>query len=291
MREVPEYLLALGGKRIRPTLTLLVTHALGADPAPQAAVEVAAGIELIHMATLLHDDIIDNSSLRRHKPSPLSVFGMPNTLLSGDFLLVRAFGLCAMLEKEIIAKTEEACIELVEGESLETPLYQERHSRESSITIAKKKTASLFRLGAFAAGRIVNPTTAAKLSEFGEKLGIAFQILDDVLDVASDEATLGKKPGTDIRERKPSLVNVSWLEKGSALANRLLVKPEGEEGDYIAAAMEEIRSGTVLSECRAVAERYSQEAMQALDAAIPAHSNPAADKLRELIAFTIQRLS
>ena len=93
MREIPEYLLALGGKRIRPLLTLLCAKALGAESITQDLTDVAAGIELIHMATLMHDDIIDESPIRRHRPSPYAKYGTAATLLSGDFLLTRAFGL------------------------------------------------------------------------------------------------------------------------------------------------------------------------------------------------------
>jgi geranylgeranyl pyrophosphate synthase len=123
LETIPAYLLGLGGKRIRPAMTLLVSRAFGSKSVefPVAEViDVAAGIELIHMATLLHDDIIDKSPLRRHKQSPFLKFGLGNSLLAGDFLLVRAFSLCARLDRYVIDATEQACIELTEGEILET---------------------------------------------------------------------------------------------------------------------------------------------------------------------------
>jgi octaprenyl-diphosphate synthase len=149
MREIPEYLLSLGGKRIRPILALLCSKALGAQEITDDIVDIAAGIELIHMATLMHDDIIDQSPIRRHKPSAYAKYGTPGTLLSGDFLLTRAFGLCSRLDREIIEATEQACIELVEGETLEIAVPLGEHTTESSLTIATRKTASLFRLAAF----------------------------------------------------------------------------------------------------------------------------------------------
>lgn len=296
MKEIPEYFLALGGKRIRPALTLLVARALSVDPIPNSIIEVASGIELIHMATLLHDDIIDNSPLRRHKPSPLAVYGIPNTLLSGDFLLTRAFGLCARLDREIIRETELSCIELVEGESLETPLYSSRHTRESSLTIAKKKTAALFRLGAFSAAHIAGASLEVKheLRVFGESIGIAFQILDDILDIASDEATLGKKPGTDLRERKPSFVNIVWLETGAPLSKRLEERPDEDDERWIAIALEELKSGEVLANCRKVAVRYATTARNALQTAARLAQKPNASAFAELdqmVSFTLERLT
>jgi octaprenyl-diphosphate synthase len=213
LEEIPAYLLELGGKRMRPVLTLLVARALGQQTPAPALIDVAAGIELIHMATLLHDDIIDNSDMRRHKASPLNRFGQSETLLAGDFLLVRAFSLCARLDAAIIDATERACIHLTEGEILEVPLYATQHSRETALTIADKKTAALFELAAYSAAHIAtaNPTVTSSMAAFGQALGIAFQILDDILDVTSDADLLGKPSGTDIRERKPSIVNILLL--------------------------------------------------------------------------------
>jgi octaprenyl-diphosphate synthase len=145
MREIPAYLINLGGKRIRPVLALLTGKALGLTSPPPRLLDIAAGIELIHMATLLHDDIVDRSPIRRHKPSPLAKYGINATLLSGDFLLTRAFGLCARLDSTIINATEQACIELVEGEALETSLHEETHTLSTSLTIAKRKAAESAR--------------------------------------------------------------------------------------------------------------------------------------------------
>ncbi|MCI5065135.1 polyprenyl synthetase family protein [bacterium] len=240
LTEIPEYLLHLGGKRIRPALAL-ITHALCAGkahaspnsspapaspvPVPQPLLDVAAGIELIHMATLLHDDIIDRSPIRRGQPSPHIRFGETATLLTGDFLLVRAFSLCSRLDEHIVNETEEACVFLTEGEILEVPLSQQRSSREESLCIAEKKTAALFGLAAFAGAHVAgsSPEVERALKSFGLEIGIAFQILDDVLDVTADENLLGKRCGGDLIEQKPSIINVLWLESGDPLAEELLL--------------------------------------------------------------------
>jgi octaprenyl-diphosphate synthase len=296
MREIPEYLLSLGGKRIRPALTLLCAKAFGAQTISQQILDVAAGIELIHMATLMHDDIIDQSPIRRHKQSPYAKYGTPLTLLSGDFLLTRAFGLCAKLDDTIIAATEQACIELVEGEALETPLYLEKHSRASSITIAQRKTASLFRLAAFCAGHLSGVPSSAlnSLSTFGESLGVAFQMIDDILDVTASETTLGKQPGLDLSERKPSIVNVLWLESGDSVAAQLLQAPDPQKDtDFVRHGLETLPASAVMREAKSLAFYYADLAANSLKEALATwHSNntKASQALQDVIDFALARV-
>jgi octaprenyl-diphosphate synthase len=298
MRDIPSYLLSLGGKRIRPALTLLCAKALGTSSISKPLLDVAAGIELIHMATLMHDDIIDQSPIRRHKPSPYARYGTPLTLLSGDFLLTRAFGLCAKLDHTIINATEQACIELVEGEALETPLYAEQHTLTTSLTIAQRKTASLFRLAAFCAGHLssCSPETLRALSEFGESLGIAFQLIDDILDVTATEEILGKQPGIDIIERKPSVVNVLWLQSGSPGAQRLLQSPTSVLDDkaYVVESLRELQHSPVLPEAKLLARQYGAKARSALEAGLASncgHDQKAAKALVAVIEFALDRLN
>jgi octaprenyl-diphosphate synthase len=222
------------------------------------------------MATLLHDDIIDHSALRRHSPSPYARYGSTSTLLAGDFLLTRAFSLCAHLDRYIIDATEEACVHLTEGEILETPLFECEHDLDSSAMIARKKTAALFRLGTRSAGYLASLPNAAveALALFGDKLGIAFQMLDDILDITSSEDLLGKQTGTDLRERKPSLVNVLWLRSGSLLAKNLCKEPDANDGAFTSAAIEELRSSPVIAQARSIARGQALEARQALSDAV-----------------------
>jgi octaprenyl-diphosphate synthase len=296
MREIPDYLLSLGGKRIRPALTLLCAKALGATSISSEILNVAAGIELIHMATLMHDDIIDQSPIRRHKQSPYAKYGTPLTLLSGDFLLTRAFGLCAKLDDTIINATEQACIELVEGEALETPLHIERHSRNSSITIAQRKTASLFRLAAFCAGHLTNAPRATldALSTFGEALGIAFQMIDDILDVTASESTLGKQPGLDLVERKPSIVNVLWLESGAPEAAQLLRAPDAvADASFVSSALASLPTSNTMKQAKALAMQYAEQASKALHTALSAceKTNPeAGSALSSVLEFALERV-
>jgi octaprenyl-diphosphate synthase len=292
--EIPRYLLTLGGKRMRPALALMVARALGCTAPPQQLIDVAAGIELIHMATLLHDDIIDRSPLRRHQASPFVKFGLESTLLSGDFLLVRAFSLCARLDRFVIDSTERACIELTEGEILEVPLDRHRHTVETSLTIARKKTAALFWLAARTAAHLVSspPPIVERAALLGEKLGIAFQILDDILDVTSTEDLLGKKAGIDIREKKPSLVNVLWAESGAPGAE-VLTQPGAVDDATIERSVAILRASPVIDAARRIALRYTEEAgleLDAIEAETPHVDRVAVGHLRTLIDYTVERM-
>lgn len=297
MREIPAYLLKLGGKRIRPVLSLLAGKALGLSTPPQALLDISAGIELIHMATLLHDDIVDRSPTRRHQPSPYAKYGTNATLLSGDFLLTRAFGLCARLDSTIITATEQACIELVEGEALETSLYEDDHTLETSLVIAERKTASLFRLAAFCASHVagISPDRVLSMSTFGQELGVAFQIIDDILDVTSDEATLGKRAGLDIIERKPSAVNVLWLESGDPRARRLKTPPpqnQDDESEFVAESLAHLINGPVIAQARKLAISRAETARAALRSALESSSDRggvAGASLEAVIDFAIER--
>ena len=296
MREIPDYLLSIGGKRIRPILALLCSKALGAQEITDDIIDISAGIELIHMATLMHDDIIDQSPTRRHKPSAYAKYGLPGTLLSGDFLLTRAFGLCSRLDREIIEATEQACIELVEGETLEIAVPLGEHTQASSLTIATRKTASLFRLAAFCGASLTDSPDSVKeaMSKFGESLGIAFQIIDDILDVTSDEATLGKRPGIDIAERKPSLINVLWLESGDPAAKRLLLPADPQtEREFVDISLGKLRSSDILQKAKDTARYHADVASKSLTEALGGDLHnlpPEGEALFSVIDFALERV-
>ena len=299
LTDIPTYLLELGGKRIRPALTFLIASVFGLKKPTQELIDIATGIELIHMATLLHDDIIDKAPIRRGKPSSIVTHGQSATLLAGDFLFIRAFSLCAHLDRFIIDATEQACIELTEGE-LEEELFSWApfnfdQAKEKSLIIAKKKTGSLFALacssGAFYAG--LSPELSTKLSEFGYELGIAFQIIDDILDVVSDEQTLGKQPGADIRERAPSFVNVSWRQTDSQLSVELLC---AQSKEYSSIKIEQARNQIKLNLKASYQEahKHSERALQILSEVIeiaPSIDAQSLQVLRELIEYGLKRAS
>jgi len=264
LSEVPNYLLKLGGKRIRPALTFMLAQLCNQNTLTDDLLNIANGIELIHMATLLHDGIIDEAATRRGKESALSKFGLSYTLLAGNFLFVRAFGRCARLPSFIIKSTEKVCVLLTEGEIIEDEgIYRCEHA----LNIATRKTGALFGLAALAG--IFVPTQDESLSQlgysFGNDLGVAFQISDDILDVTSTEKELGKTPGTDIKERKPSLVNSLWYESKSQLARKILNSSDVITTLEISEALAEIENSGVIETTRNVGIEYVEKAKSTLN--------------------------
>ncbi|MFB6221402.1 MAG: polyprenyl synthetase family protein [Halolamina sp.] len=197
-----------GGKRVRPAVSLLTCEAAGGDP--EDAVEFALGIELVHNASLVVDDIIDRSELRRGTPSAWAEFGYGPALVASDGLLGEAFALFSADEHamQIVA---EAMAELGEGEA--TELVARPTNEAEYMELARRKTGALFRaaaeVGAVAAG--ADGFTIESMGEYAERVGVAFQMRDDVLDATADAAELGKPSGQDAEMDRPSLIQVTDL--------------------------------------------------------------------------------
>jgi geranylgeranyl pyrophosphate synthase len=240
LSAIAGHLVGAGGKRVRPTVVLLAFHAAaaaGSTARLDDAIEAAVALELIHSATLLHDDIIDGSETRRGKPSALAAFGAGDTLVAGDFLFSRAFALCARFEPEVIRWAAEACISLTEGE-----IMQGRFRHNPAVTpadyreIIDRKTASLFEAGARTAAHLTGAPAAIveAMASCGRHVGLAFQMSDDLLDVAGHPAATGKPRGIDLRDGNPSLPIVLALADDAELtrlfANRRPTPSEVESG-------------------------------------------------------------
>jgi len=197
-----------GGKRVRPTVTVLVCEALGGDY--EAAIDFAVGIELVHSASLVVDDIIDRSELRRGTPSAWAECGHGPAIVASDGLLGEAFGLFSTDERAMQAVSE-AMVELGEGEA--TELVARPTSEQEYIDLARRKTGALFRaaaeLGAIAAD--AEAYTVERFGEYAERVGVAFQMRDDVLDATADADELGKPTGHDAAMDRPSFVQVTDL--------------------------------------------------------------------------------
>ena len=202
-----------GGKRVRPAVTVLACEAVGG--APEDAVDFAVGVELVHNASLVIDDIIDRSEMRRGTPSAWAEFGYGPAIVASDGLLGEAFALFSENERamRIVA---EAMVELGEGEA--TELVARPESEAEYMTLARRKTGVLFRaaaeLGAVAGG--ADAFTIESLGDYAERVGVAFQIRDDVLDATADAAALGKPTGQDAEMDRPSLVQVTNLSPEAA---------------------------------------------------------------------------
>jgi octaprenyl-diphosphate synthase len=231
--SIGQYLQAGGGKRLRPILLLLCSKLFG--PTSETAIRLAAVVEMIHTATLVHDDVIDIAKTRRGRPSINVVWGNHTSVLAGDWLYMQAFQV-ALRERnfhvlDVLIGLTQA---MVEGELLQLErLGKIEISEADYMQLVDRKTASLFaacaRLGALVGG--ADEETENRMGEFGWNLGIAFQLVDDVLDFTSREKILGKPVGNDLREGKVTLPLIYALETASP-ADRSLIETVLADGNY-----------------------------------------------------------
>lgn len=286
LTEISTYLVGSGGKRVRPAVTLLVYKACGGQ-ALDAIVDVATALELIHSATLLHDDIIDNADTRRGQPSALYRYGLAHTLVTGDFVFSRAFELCAPFDEKLIRWAAQACICLTEGEIMQGRL---RHNPdvtvEDYLEIVGRKTASLFQQGARAAAHLAGASApiVENMAECGFHVGVVFQMVDDILDIEGDAAQVGKPVGIDLREGNPSLPIVLGLQR-DAEVKHFFANPEPTE-DQVITALRRIRDCGAVEEARAYAATFAARAKECLNR-LP--RNPEVTVLHQLIDQLLAR--
>ena len=214
--EIAEYLIAGGGKRIRPLLLLLSAKALGSDS--NSRIKLGAVVEMLHTATLVHDDIIDEADTRRGRPSSNTTWGNAKCVLAGDWLYMQAF-LTALEERNfrvldlLISLTQQ----MVEGELLQMEKLGHLINEEEYFDLIYRKTAYLFKVSMQLGAAITHAdeTVDAQLGEYGRNLGLAFQVIDDVLDLTAAEDVLGKPVASDLREGKATLAVIHALERGT----------------------------------------------------------------------------
>jgi len=266
LTEISNYLVLSGGKRVRPAVALLVYRACGgSDGRLGDIVDVAVALELIHSASLLHDDIIDGSTFRRGRDSALRRFGLAETLVAGDFLFGQAYHLCARFDERLIHWAVQACIALTEGE-----IMQGRFRRNPQVTlddyfeIVSRKTASLFQAGARTAAYLAGagePVIEA-MAAAGEHVGLTFQIIDDVIDVTGTEAEIGKPVGIDLRDGNPSLPVVLAL-RDDAEIRTLFEKPSLSDGE-VGAMLGRLRRSPAIEQARRLAHEHAGASREAL---------------------------
>jgi octaprenyl-diphosphate synthase len=232
VNQIAEYIISAGGKRIRPVLVLLLANAYSYRGT--AHHELAAVVEFIHTATLLHDDVVDESSMRRGRQTANAMFGNAASVLVGDFLYSRAFQMMVGLDNmRVMRILSDATNVIAEGEVLQLlNMHDPDVSQESYLKVIRSKTAKLFEaaaeLGALVGG--ANDAQIEAAGEYGRSLGTAFQLIDDVLDYAGDAAEIGKNVGDDLREGKPTLPLIYLMEHGTP-EQRELVRTCIEQGD------------------------------------------------------------
>ncbi len=214
--EIAEYLIAGGGKRIRPLLLLLSAKSLGCDSSSR--IKLGAVVEMLHTATLVHDDIIDEADTRRGRPSSNTTWGNSKCVLAGDWLYMQAFH-TALEERNfrvldlLISLTQQ----MVEGELLQMQKLGHLINEEEYFDLIYRKTACLFKVSMQLGAALTHASDEidAQLGEYGRNLGLAFQIIDDVLDLTASEEVLGKPVASDLREGKATLAVIHALERGT----------------------------------------------------------------------------
>ena len=289
VQNVAEYIVNSGGKRLRPTLLVLSANACGYSGREHFV--MAAVVELIHTATLLHDDVVDESSLRRGRPTANAQFGNAPSVLVGDFLYSRAFQMMVGLNQmRVLAVLSDATNVIAEGEVLQLLNCRNPDVDEARyLDVVRRKTAKLFeaamRLGAILAGAERELEDA--LGSYGTYLGTAFQLIDDVLDYSGDASVIGKNLGDDLAEGKATLPLIHAMTQGSP-EQREIVRHAITEGglEDFAAIHATIESTGALAYARKVAAAEADRAVAAL------HQLPDSihkDSLLQLASFAVRR--
>ncbi|MEM6847582.1 MAG: polyprenyl synthetase family protein [Pseudomonadota bacterium] len=288
--EVANHLISSGGKRIRPMLTLSTAKMFGYRG--DGDVKLATAVEYMHTATLLHDDVVDESDMRRGRPAARKIWGNQASVLVGDFLLGQAFKLMVDVGSlEALGLFSSAAATISEGEVRQLAGAKNMSVGEAHyMAVIEAKTAALFA-AATAAGPILAGSSATRsMKSFGRHLGLAFQLIDDVLDFAGDAEALGKNIGDDLREGKATLPVLLAYDRGSE-ADRAFWRRCIEDGVVsdadVAEAGRKVRDTGALDEARARAQAYADRAIDDLAAAPPGEMR---EILEDVAAFTVSRI-
>jgi octaprenyl-diphosphate synthase len=289
IRQVAEYIVGSGGKRLRPALVLFAAGALGYRGPHRF--ELAAVVEFIHTATLLHDDVVDESQLRRGNKTANALFGNAASVLVGDFLYSRAFQMMVTVDSmRVMRVLADATNTIAEGEVLQLlNCHDADVTVESYLRVIRYKTAKLFEAGAQLGAILGEASQAVEegLARYGMHLGTAFQLIDDVLDYSGDEHATGKHLGDDLAEGKPTLPLIHAMQAGTAeqaAAVRHAIEAGGRE-DF-PAVLDAIRATGALDEARRMAAAEAELAREAL---APLPESTFKDSLLELARFSVSR--
>lgn len=266
--QIADYIISAGGKRIRPALVLLMANAWGYRGTDHH--KLAAVIEFIHTATLLHDDVVDESSLRRGRETANVLFGNAASVLVGDFVYSRAFQMMVSVDNmRVMRILADATNVIAEGEVLQLMnMHDPDVTEERYLQVIRSKTAKLFEaateLGCLIAGTSEDNISAA--GEYGRSIGTAFQLIDDALDYSGNAHDIGKNVGDDLREGKPTLPLIYLLQHGTT-QERELVRNSIEHGDeeHFEDILNAITGSGALEYTIMKAEQASQRAIQSLD--------------------------
>jgi heptaprenyl diphosphate synthase len=267
VQEAAGYLLRAGGKRFRSTLVLICGH-LG-EPEEPRLIGASVAIELTHLSTLYHDDVMDEAEVRRGEHSANARFGNKVAILTGDYLFARASDVTADLGAEPTRVLARAIGRMVQGEIREVRgALPGEDAVEHYLGVLRDKTGALIaaacRLGAWLAG--ASAVEVEAVTRYGERVGVAFQLGDDLLDITTETATAGKEPGTDLRADVRTLPVLYLLRRGGRRAERLarILEARRDDDEAIAEALALVRHSPALAEARAVAQAEADQAKAAL---------------------------
>jgi octaprenyl-diphosphate synthase len=289
INQVGHYIVNSGGKRLRPMLVVLSARACGYTG--EQHIDLAAVIEFIHTATLLHDDVVDGSDLRRNKETANALWGNEASVLVGDFLYSRAFEM--MVDVNIMRVMElmsHSTNRIAEGEVLQLLNCNDPDTTEEKyLEVIKRKTATLFEAGTRLGGILTHsdPDTEQAIADYGLHLGIAFQLVDDALDYSSSNDTLGKNVGDDLAEGKPTLPLIQAMKAGAPQqrdAIRHAIESGGREN--IDKVLKAIESTNAMQYTASLAQEEAQRAKEALNI-LP--SSAYKEALRELADYSVRR--
>jgi octaprenyl-diphosphate synthase len=287
--EVARYIISAGGKRLRPVLLLLTCGALGYTGAQRH--NLAAVVEFIHTATLLHDDVVDESTLRRGRPTANESFGNPASVLVGDFLYSRAFQMMVDADSmRVMQVLADATNVIAEGEVLQLMnMHDASLDEEGYLRVIRSKTAKLFeasaRLGAILGGHTAVVEEAC--ATYGQALGTAFQVIDDVLDYDGNTVEMGKNLGDDLREGKATLPLILAMQKGTPEQSQTIREAiENGSVEQLSQIVAIVRSTGALQGTR---EAAAAEAQRAIDAALRLPDNTYRQAMVALASQLLQR--
>ncbi len=289
--KLAEYLISAGGKRIRPLLTLASTSLFNGPM--DKSYHLAAAVEFIHTATLLHDDVVDYSEERRGKKAANLVFGNQASVLVGDFLFSKAFQM--MVEAgslDILSILSNASAVIAQGEVLQLMTTNDIETdMEAYVDVIESKTAALFAASS-EVGAVLSKqdkATVKAMRDYGMKLGTAFQIIDDALDYSADQKTLGKEIGDDFKEGKMTAPVIFSLQKATSEEHEFWKRTLGHKSqteEDFATALSYITSHNALSDSIAMAKQYAKDAVASIDILPPSHMKAL---LCDIADYTISR--
>ncbi|MFL2850615.1 MAG: polyprenyl synthetase family protein [Pseudohongiellaceae bacterium] len=293
VESIGHYIVDAGGKRLRPMLTLLASKACGIDS--QQHIPMAAVIEFIHTATLLHDDVVDMSTLRRGRPTANSKWNNPSSVLVGDFIYSRAFQVLVKIgDMRIMKIIADTTNKIAEGEVLQLIAKNNPNASEANyMQVIENKTAILFQAAAQCGALLANADEASEkgLQNFGKSIGMAFQLIDDVLDYAGDATDLGKNIGDDLAEGKPTLPLIYAIEKGDKQQQKLIqqaLRTEQLNPEMLKDVIEIVRQSGGLEYTQSLAKAQSKVALNCLQALPDSEYRQA---MKAMVNFSLSRKS